>query len=87
MINILLELGKWSNVSQEIAIFIITLMEDQWVPKLRLDVAKEAARLNGKWPPRYNITKFRMMKIHVFIILKFKQKIFLHYVKQSNKTL
>jgi hypothetical protein len=48
--EIFLELAPFSVVTQEISIFILTLLEDQWVPKFKLMVAAELAFVAGGWP-------------------------------------
>lgn len=60
----LLDLMKWGYVTQEIAIFCISLLENAWVPHLKLDIAQairelavsDCANLPAgckKWPPRF----------------------------------
>jgi hypothetical protein len=70
----LLGLEKWGVINQEIAVFVLTLLEDQWIGKQRLEIAKQAAKVDGVWPPKMDVGKFIMEKetgdIHYIEIYK-----------------
>ena len=48
--SMLLELEKWKCCSKEIAIHVLTLLEGEWVPKMKTAVAEAMAVLTN-WPP------------------------------------
>ena len=43
---------KWGYCTEEIAVFVITLLEKEWVPKIKYQIINHIGKDQCKWPPK-----------------------------------
>ena len=58
--ELLLKLIKWQVAPQEIAVHILTVMEEHWVPLFKLQVVQACSKAYHMWPYNAESTRFRV---------------------------